>query len=319
MIAPDRSTAHATALACAIAGASLWGLSFVVPLFMPGVSPWDVSLGRYLVFGAFSAGIVSLGSNRARKLNGRQWAKAFVFAATGYYGCYTALVYAIDLSGPALPTLIMGLTPVSVAFFSNLRTRDIPFSRIALPVALLGAGLLAVNLARHGQGLDARNLWLGTAASVAALGLLTYYLVANILFLKHNPGVTPLAWANATGCALMVFALAALGVRLLQGNGWPWHATQTVVYGYIVGSLVLGLAVSWLGGVLWNHGIARLPASVAGQCIVFWPLSGIVYGCLYQGKPPGGWETLGMAMVFAGVFWGIRAAKPRPVEIEVQA
>jgi drug/metabolite transporter (DMT)-like permease len=244
-------------------------------------------------------------------LTGRQWATAFVFAATGYYGCYTAMVMAIEAGGAALPTLVMGLTPVSVAVVSNLRTRETSFLSLAGPLVCIGAGLALVNLARHSQGLGGGNLMVCMAASVVALAMLTYYLVANIEFLIRNPGLSPLTWANATGCALLVFALAALGVRLLIGGGLPWEGTPTSATQYAVCCLILGLAVSWLGGVLWNRANALLPPTLAGQCIVFWPLSGIVYAYVLQGAFPGVRETLGMAMVFAGVVWGIKAAGRR--------
>lgn len=298
-------------LACAAGGASLWGLSFVVPLLMPGVSAWDVSLGRYLTFGAIGSVFVARARAAGFTLTARQWGSAFLFAITGYYGCYTALVTAIDLSGPALATLVMGLTPVSVAVAGNLRTREVPFVRLLPPIAVMGAGLALVNLARHGVGFEARNLVWGMLAAILALALLTHYLVANILFLKRNPQVTPLAWANATGCALMAFAACALGVRLLRGGGPPWAGTPTSAVGYAAGSLVLGLGVSWLGGALWNKANARLPATVAGQCIVFWPVSGIVYACLIQRELPGVWEVAGMALVFTGVLWGLKAARPK--------
>jgi drug/metabolite transporter (DMT)-like permease len=297
-------------LACAAGGASLWGLSFVVPLFMPGISAWDVSLGRYLVFGTLGAFFVLRAKLGGFTLTRSQWIKAFVFAATGYYGCYTALVFAIELTGPALPTLVMGLTPVSVAVVANLRTREVPFAHMLPALGVLGGGLLLVNLARHGQGLAADNLWWGMFASLLAQGLLTYYLVANILFLKANPRITPLAWANVTGAVLLVFSASALILRfIILGGQLPWHGTQTTLFGYAMGSVVLGLGVSWLGGTLWNKANAMLPASVAGQCIVFWPISGIIYACIVKSEFPGVWELLGMLMVFTGVVWGLKAAR----------
>lgn len=306
--AARHGTVGAAGLACAFAGASLWGLSFVVPLFMTGISAWDVSLGRYLVFGTTGAAFILRARASGRVLTGKQWGKAFVFAATGYYGCYTAMVMAIEAGGAALPTLVMGLTPVSVAVASNLRTREASFLSLAGPLACIGAGLVLVNLARHSQGLGGGNLAVCMAASVAALAMLTYYLVANIEFLIRNPKLSPLTWANATGCALLVFALAALGARMAVAGGFPWEGTPTGAVQYGVCCLILGLAVSWLGGVLWNKANALLPPTLAGQCIVFWPLSGIIYAYVLQRAFPGAREILGMSLVFAGVVWGIRAA-----------
>lgn len=229
-----------------------------------------------------------------------------MFAVTGYYGCYTVLVYAVNLSGPALPTLVMGLTPVTVALVGAVRSREGGLARLAWPLAAIGLGLLTVNLARHGQGLDTRNLGAGLTCSLAALGLLTHYLVANMLYLKKRPGMSPLAWANVTGCTLLVMALAALAVRLLAVRGLPWEGTPTSAWGYFAGCATLGAGASWLGGILWNKANTLLPAALVGQCIVFWPVSGVVLACVVQRSLPSLLETGGMLVVFAGVWWGVR-------------
>jgi len=296
---------------CAVGGAGLWGLSFVIPLFLPGISPWDVSLGRYLVYGAIGATLLWRQHAHGLRLARSDWAYAFLFAATGYYGCYTMLVYAIEYAGPALPTLVMGLMPVSVAVAGNLRRREVPFLRLVGPLCAIGFGLAAVNLARHGDTLSLHNFEIGFAFSLLALLLLTCFLVANLLFLKRRPQVTPLLWANAIGATLLALSLLGLVVRLAYSRALPWEGTPTTPLNYLLASLVLGLAVSWLGGVLWNRASATLPAALVGQCIVFWPLSGIIYAYMLQGAWPRPAEAGGMVLVFAGVLWGLRAFRPR--------
>lgn len=300
-------------LAFAVSGASLWGLSFVVPVFMPGVSPWDVSLGRYLCFGCIGFSLMLRSRAMGRGLTLKQWGSAFVLAGVGYYFCYTTLVYAIERAGPALPTLVMGLAPLTVALAANLRTREVPMRRLALPLAVSCAGLALVNMSRHAEGLGLTGMEDGLIYSFLALASLTANLVGNIVFLRQNPEVTPLAWTNATGSALLAFSVAALVIRLaVLGGEPPWTGTAVTPAAYLTGCLVLGFGVSWLGGVFWNKANASLPAAAAGQCIVFWPISGIVYACLINRALPGPWEAIGMAMVFAGVVWGLKSARPAP-------
>lgn len=303
-----RGGVHAAGVFYAAGGASLWGVSFIAPLMMPGVSAWDVSLGRYMVFGCLAALLMWRGGGPSRGLTASQWGTAFLFAFMGYYGCYTVLVAAIGIAGVALPTLVMGLTPVSVALAANLKTRETPFRRMAAPLCAIGLGLAAVNLARHGHGLSRADLGWGMAASLTALAMLTYYLVANIVFLKNNQDISPVRWANAVGCASLAFSVAGLAARLALVRATPWEGTATSPGAYVCGSLVLGLLVSWLGGVLWNRATTLLPAGVSGQAIVFWPLSGILYACILQGAPPSPMEAAGMALVFGGVVWGLKAA-----------
>jgi drug/metabolite transporter (DMT)-like permease len=310
--APHRRVTPA-GMAFAVSGASLWGLSFVVPLFMPGVSPWDVSLGRYLFFGCIGFSLMLRSRARGQRLTLKQWGSAFVLAGVGYYFCYTTLVYAIEKAGPALPTLVMGLAPLTVAITANLRTREVPMDRLALPLGLSCAGLAMVNFSRHAGGLGLAGMEEGLLYSGLSLASLTLNLVGNIVFLRSNPEVTPLAWTNATGSALMAFSAAALIIRLaFFGGDLPWTGSATTPAAYLAGCLVLGFGVSWLGGVFWNKANALLPAAAAGQCIVFWPISGIVYACLINRALPGPWEAAGMAMVFAGVVWGLKAARPAP-------
>jgi len=113
------------------------------------------------------------------------------------------------------------------------------------------------------------------------------------------------------GTVLLGMALAALCVRLLLGLGLPWEGTPTTPAGYFTGCLVLGVGASWLGGVLWNRANATLPAALVGQCIVFWPLSGILFASILQRTWPRPAEAAGMALVFAGILWGLKASRKR--------
>lgn len=298
-------------LAAAFGGAGLWGLSFVVPVFMPGVTPWDVSLGRYLIYGCIGALLLWRQCAMGARLTRRDWAHAFAFAATGYYGCYTALVYAIEYAGPALPSLVMGLTPVSVVVIGNLRRKEAPFLRLLGPLALIASGLAVVNLTRQGSCLSVYNMEIGLAYSLLALALLTHFLVSNLIFLQRRPHITPMVWADAIGSALLLMALVALLVRLLHGDGPPWTGTSTSFWRYVAGCGTLGFGASWLGGVLWNRASASLPATVVGQCTVFWPLSGVTLAYLVQGRLPSLAEAAGMGLTFLGIIWGLRAIRPR--------
>ena len=305
---PSRSSRSGFAgFLCALGATGLWGLSFVIPLFLPGVSPWDISLGRYLIFGMVGTLFIARSRVAGVTLTLPQWGWAFVFAATGYYGTYVAMVYAISLSGPALLTLVMGLTPMCVAVIGNMRSREVAFSAFLVPLFLSAAGLALANLSRHGEGLSMRHLGLGLTASFTGLALMSFYLVANIFFLKNNPRIKPLLWANAVGAAAMAFALLALAVKLLLGGGLPWQGTQTSATAFWTGTALLGIGISWFGGVLWNRANALLSPAVAGQCVVFWPISGIIYACILDKKFPAAWEAAGILMVFAGVLWGLAA------------
>lgn len=299
-----------TALACAVGSTALWGVSYVTPLVMPGISPWDISLGRYLVYGLIGAFLLVRLGKTGPRLTAREWGYAVLFAFTGYYGCYTAMVYAQVTAGVALSALIMGLCPVCVAIVGNIRSREVPARRLVGPLLVIGLGLAGVNLARHGQSLSTEHLAAGLGYGLLALGFLTYFLVANMLFLRSRPHITPLFWSNVVGASLLGFALAAGAVRLAVDQSLPWENTATSPAAYLLFSLVLGIGPSWLGAVLWNRAVAALPASLVGQCVVFSPMTGILYACILERTWPSPAEAAGMALVFAGVLWGLKAVRP---------
>jgi len=190
-----------------------------------------------------------------------------------------------------------------------MRSREIALRKFFMPLLLSCAGLILANLSRYAQGLFLRNLGLGLAASFTALALMTFYLVANIFFLKNNPRIKPLPWANAVGAVTGLFALASLAVKLFLGQGLPWAGTQTSATAFWMGTILLGIGSSWVGGALWNRASALLSPAVAGQCVVFWPISGIIYACIIDKKFPPPWEAAGILMVFAGVLWGLAALR----------
>src|SRR4051794_29549542 len=103
---PSRTTAAAPrgprlapGIAPGVAAGLLWGLAFVVPPQLPGVPALDLTLGRYLVYGLLSAGLLLRELPVVRGLGRREWLAALVFAAAGNVGYYLLLVLAIDQAG----------------------------------------------------------------------------------------------------------------------------------------------------------------------------------------------------------------------------
>ncbi|MBF0482618.1 MAG: EamA family transporter [Desulfovibrionaceae bacterium] len=168
------------------------------------------------------------------------------------------------------------------------------------------------NLARLGAGTTGAHTAAGLGLSILALACITHFLVANLLFLKARPHVSPVAWANAIGVSVLAISLAALALRpALLATSFA-QAMGPSPGRYVLGCAVLGFGSSWLGAVLWNRANARLPAAVAGQCIVFWPVSGLIFAFIVQRRLPGLMEIAGIALVFAGIVWGLRAFAVRP-------
>lgn len=309
----DRSASHLPGILLAASAATVWGASFVVPALLAEWSPLEITLSRYMVYGTMS-GLVFLRMRRDfRPLTRREWLRAASLALTGFFMAYLLLTASIQAIGPAVPALLMGATPVCVALFGNLIRREFPFTRLLPPLTAIFAGLLVVNLDRYGLSVSAApgggaGMALGLLEALASLAVLTWYFVDNLVFLRGHPHVTPVQWSCAVGLVLGLMSLACLPLALLTGPALEASA-QRAFMPLVIGSLVLGIGSSWLGGVLWNKASAMLPGSLAGQMIVFWPLSGLVLTYLIETRLPTPPEAMGAALALAGVVLGVRATE----------
>ncbi len=307
----DRRASHLPGIFLAASAATLWGASFVIPALLGEWSPLEITLSRYLVYGAMS-GLVFLRMRRDfRPLTRREWLRAVSLAFTGFFMAYLLLTAAIQDMGPAVPALLMGATPVCVALFGNLIRREFPFTRLLPPLASIFAGLLVVNLDRYGLSVsaapgDGAGMALGLLEALASLAVLTWYFVDNLQFLRGHPHVTPVQWSCAVGLVLGLMSLTCLPLALLTEPALDGSRSLPPL---VIGSLVLGIGSSWLGGVLWNKASAMLPGSLAGQMIVFWPLSGLVLTYIVQSRLPTAAEAAGAALALAGVALGVRATE----------
>lgn len=153
----------------AISACLVWGLGFAAPLWVPEFSPAQLSAGRFIAFGAFSA-LLCL-RWRPPPLAHPLWRQAVLGSLVGNLLYYLCLASAIRLIGVPLPTLIVGMLPVTLALVANLRGAELRWARLLPSLALIGAGLLAVNLDALHQ-LPDNGLWDYLAGSALALGAL---------------------------------------------------------------------------------------------------------------------------------------------------
>lgn len=292
-------------LPLAMMAASIWGVSFVIPVLLPDRSPLEITVARYLAFGAVSCLILLRGRRSGMPaLTNKQWIAAFTLALTGYLVPYLFLVSAIQTMGAAVPTLVMGTSPVAVALYANLRRREFPMARLLPSLAAIFTGLAMANLGRHGLTAKAGDMQfcVGLAESVAALASFTWFVVDNLTFMKAHPRISPLHWASAVGTVLGGVSILLIPVALVTS---PAAGPRALLPYALLAGGVLGIGSSWLGGVLWNRACAMLPATLAGQLIVFWPISGLVLIFLIEQRLPSLVETVGILLTLAGVVLGI--------------
>jgi drug/metabolite transporter (DMT)-like permease len=221
--APGGVAAGAVTLAsvAGVATSLVWGLSFLVPVLLPGWNPVIVTLGRYLAYGLVSALLFILGGAALRRMAREHWRPALAFAVAGNAGYYLLLVIGIWTAAAPLTDMVIGAIPVAVAVAGNLLSPAYRWRSLVLPLTLVTAGLALVG-ALEISGVHAylarppAEKAAGIAAACGADILWTWYALANARFLARNPAVSPARWSTVVGVATGAVMLAGL-ILVLAG------------------------------------------------------------------------------------------------------
>ncbi len=312
--ADHKPTAMTAGVTVGIFANMTWGLAFLIPVLLSAFDPVAITVGRYLCYGLVSVVIV-LATRNDLRYSRAVWRQVLVLAVTGNVGYYFFVVQGVELAGAPAVTVIIGTLPITVALYGNWLHRDYPFGRLIPSLVLIASGLILVNIVEvDWSGLGERTLGaqlLGIGCAALALALWTWFAVSNSTFLKGNPQIPSGEWSTLIGVATLVLSLLALPLLLVGGGltaedgqdeevSWLWLA---------LGSVVLGVLVSWGGTLLWNRASQLLPVSLAGQLIVFETIFGLSYVFVATTRVPPWLELLGIAMVIAGVVTGLQRAR----------
>ena len=304
----------------ALAAGLLWGLVFITPSLLPEYPPVLLSFGRYLAFGLIALPLGWLSRRALRQLSRGDWLEALKLAAVGNLLYYLCLAAAIQRAGGPLPTMIIGTLPVAIAICANLRNgpRDghLPWCKLAPSLMLIAGGIACVNHAEMAaMPADIVRYASGAVLAIGAVVCWTWYPLRNADWLRSHPERSPRVWATAQGLATLPLALIgfglAWGTMALGGDDFVMPlGPRPAAYAGLM--LALGLLASWLGTLCWNEASQRLPTALSGQLIVFETLAALTYAFLLRGTWPTAPTLLGIALLIAGVTWGVRT-KPEPV------
>ncbi len=297
----------------ALAACFIWGLIFVVPGFMTGYSALEVALGRFTVYGMVSALIFLRGKSVGRcRFPLSIWFKALYFSLFATLGYYTFLVLALRYATPAICALVLGISPITIAFYGNWREKEIPFKTLILPSILIMIGLVIINLPHFGAGASSSFI-LGLGCTLVSLTSWSWYVVANSRFLNRHPEVEPSDWSTLIGVGALIWAVIfALILRLCfegQLQIEKYLTPSAELKNFLIGSAILGLICSWVGAFLWNRASLYLPVSLAGQLTIFETIFGVLFVYMLDGRFPPLMEVIGIVVLMAAVIYGIRKFK----------
>jgi drug/metabolite transporter (DMT)-like permease len=93
-----------------------YGTAFLVPETLPKVSAVEITMGRYVVYGALSAVLLlTTARGRWRRFGRGVWGTALLLGLTGNVGYYLLVVLAVQQAGAPLTALVVGALPVTLA------------------------------------------------------------------------------------------------------------------------------------------------------------------------------------------------------------
>ncbi len=299
-------------LLAGLAAGAFWGLTFVAPRAVQPYSEVDLAILRYLAFGLTSLALMAISPRfRPGRITLPQTGLALLLGLTGYVIYYIFVAFSVRLSGPAIAPLVIGALPVLLAIYGNWDEPAVRWRALALPLGLIMAGLVVINLGTLNAAADPRqraDVLLGFALACGALVVWFSYGVINARAMRAADAPEALPWTSLQGVGAMVGVLPLLVLAPLMGwseipaRGFAGaDGTRLVLWAVLTG--VIG---SWLAQYFWTLASRRLPLAFAAQLIVSETLFALVYGFAYEGRAPASHEWAGGALLLAGVFAGVR-------------
>ena len=287
-----RRTATEAVLVMAAAGC-LWGSSFALVEAISATNPLLVTGLRFLLYGIISFGVLAVVGWR-----GIDWSTAFFHAATGYVGMYLAEVVAIHLAGPGPAIAVIGSVPVVYAVI-GARRDGISLHELAPSVSILAVAIALINAEAFASG-EESTAAIVVGMAVAAVGVASWcaYALDNTDHLIRNPHVTASGWSSAVGVAAGVLSLPLVVAGSFAGADSAGRLGAVVLF--------LALGPSWIATMLWNRASLRVPRAVAGQLIVFEPMSAFVLVHLLAGRGPTPVELVGEVLLVVGAVVALR-------------
>lgn len=295
---------------CGMGAGALWGLVFLAPELARQFTPFQLSVGRYLAYGGVAAVLIA---PRWRKLSASlgapEWWALMRLSLLGNLLYYVLLASAVQLSGMAMVSLIIGFLPVAVMIVGSRATGAVPLAKLApsMLLAAAGLGIIGGDALRSVQAGASLAQVGGLLCAFGALATWTAYAIGNSRWLARLGHVSSNDWSLLTGVVAGGQALV-LGVPAFLFDGADHAPGQWAVFVAVVAGLAI--LASIVGNALWNRVSRLLPLTLAGQMILFETLFALLYAFLWEDRLPSAAEALSIALVCASVISCIAAHQP---------
>jgi drug/metabolite transporter (DMT)-like permease len=295
----------------ALAACFLWGLISVVPLYMKGFTPVEITFGRFLIYGTVSClFFLKIYCQGRGRYPFPMWWKALVFSL-GCILCDYFFVLSLRYSNPAISTLIIGVSPITIAFYGNWKQKECSSKSLIFPSILILTGLVVINAPVIMHSTSPDRILLGLLFAILSLATWSWFVVANSAFLKVNSKVNSTDWATLIGIFTLLWVLILAVVHSICDEGFycnKYSIPNQQLAVFILGSILLGIFCSWLGYFFWNKASLNLPVSLLGLMMIFSTLFGLAFVYLYEQHLPAKLEMLGIALLLAAIVYGLRVS-----------
>jgi drug/metabolite transporter (DMT)-like permease len=217
----------------------------------------------------------------------------------------------IGYIGAGLATLIANVQVVMVALAAWLFFEERPHRAVvvAIPIVLFGVTLVSGVGQEDAFGSDPMR---GTVLAIlAAIFYAVFILTLKFSNTVQAPAAGPLMEVTAGGLVTLTI-IGALTGGIELGFSWPSS-------GWLVAMALGPQVIAWL---LIGYALPRLPAAETATIVLLQPALTLVWGALIFGERPSTVQTIGAAVVMAGV--GLVAvararSQTRPPELAVTA
>jgi len=273
-----------------LGAAACWGtIGTAYALILAGVAIAPVTVVFIRAASAFGALLlfVVVARRDALRVRPRDLPFLAVFGLVTISLFYTVLIYAFQLAGVALATVLLYLAPAFVTLTSALFLGESLTRRKGLALALCLAGAALVVQPWRGAGLRAN----GAGIALGLLSAVTYgcYSPLGKRALSRHAPLSVLLYALGFGL------LGLLPLQLVAGSALPGGRALAAIV------LVTGSLITLLPLGLYTGALNELPAGAASIVATFEPVVAIVLAAVVLSQvmtPP---QLAGAALIIGGV------------------
>lgn len=280
----------------ALAAAALWGGMYVV-------SKDTFSRVPPITLGALRLGVAAAALAWVLRRQGRlRWPGDPLLVLAGVLLAGTMIVQFVgtDLATASEGALLTTTTPLFIVPLAWAFLRERP--RWPTVAGIL-VGLVGVVLAAGGGVGVRRSLW-GPVLLLVSAGGWAGYTIASAPASRREGPLTAVTWAS-------LVAVPVVGLLSLT-EASRWEPAALADPPTLAAVAYLGLGASAAAWYLWNHGVANLPAAVAGAFFFVQPAVGGVLAWPVLGERPSARFLAGAVLIMAGVLLALRSAGRGP-------